>query len=334
MCVCHWLLLVVFTWTATAAWADEVKLLNGDRLTGEVDKMEDNILTLKTEYEGEVKIDWEKVERVTATKKPMKVKVPGERKGVTTDFFTGGHELRHVMELGPDGPIAMSDVKGINVEHIRHEGTFTLGGNRLTGNTNTQAVNAVGRATLQAHRQRLYLEGKYNYGEASGRVTARNAMGQLKYDYFLSDKDKFFLNHFSLFEYDSFQNLELRVTLGAGLGYQFLSTGRTTLSGTIGLGYVNQHYSNLPRLESPTVQWGWRFEQSLVPRVKIFQRFDGFYDVLGDNALRITADQGLRVIVYRNLYVSFEWDYRLNTVPAPGRKKVDEAFIFGVGFQF
>ncbi|MGH7233382.1 MAG: hypothetical protein ACREJU_18780, partial [Nitrospiraceae bacterium] len=47
--------------------------------------------------------------------------------------------------------------------------------------------------------------------------------------------------------------------------------------------------------------------------------------MIGDNALRITADQGIRVTFYKNLYVSFEWDYRLNTVPAPGRKKVDEA---------
>jgi putative salt-induced outer membrane protein YdiY len=295
--------------------------------------MEDNILTLKTDYGGEMKIDWSKVERITATK-PMKIKVPGERKGVVSDFFLGGHEMRHVMELGPESTVALSDVLGINVEHIRRDGTFTLGGNRTTGNTNTEAVNAIGRVTLQAHRQRLYLESKYNYGEANGVATARNAMAQYKYDYFLSDKDKFFLNTFGLFEHDEFQNLELRATLGAGLGYQFLSTGRTTLSGSTGLGYVDEDYTNRNRTETPSVHWGWRFEQTLLPRVKIFQRLDGFYDVIGDNALRITADQGIRVTFYKNLYVSFEWDYRLNTVPAPGRRKVDEASIFGVGFEF
>jgi putative salt-induced outer membrane protein YdiY len=324
---------VFLAWTATSVWADELKLRNGDRLTGEVVKMEDNVLTFKTDYGGEIKIDWGKVERITAGK-PMKVKVPGERKGAISDFFIGGHELRHVMELGPETPIALSDVKGINIEHIRREGTFTLGGNHTSGNTNTQAVNAIARVTLQAHRQRLYLESKYNYGEANGRETARNAMAQIKYDYFLSDKDTYFLNTFGLFEHDRFQSLELRATLGAGLGYQFLNTGRTTLSGTAGLGYVDEDYSNRERTRTPSIHWGWRFEQTLLPRVKIFQRLDGFYDVIGDNAIRITADQGIRVTVYGNLYVSFEYDYRLNTEPAPGRHKVDQSSIFGVGFQF
>jgi putative salt-induced outer membrane protein YdiY len=318
---------------AASTWADEIKLRNGNNLTGDVVKMEDNVLTLKTDYGGEMKIDWGKVERVTSTK-PMKIKVPGERKGVISDFFFGRQELRHVTELGPDSPIAMSDVKGINVERIRRDGTFTLGGNRTTGNTNTEAVNAIGRVTHQAYRQRLYLEGKYNYGEADGRATARNAMAQYKYDYFLSDKDNFFLNTFGLVEHDEFQNLQRRVTVGAALGYQFLSTGRTTLSGSAGLGYVDEKYTNAHRTETPSVHWGWRFEHTLLPRVKIFQRLDGFYDVIGDHATRVTADQGIRVTFYKNLYVSFEYDYRLNTVPAPGRRRVDEASIFGVGLEF
>jgi hypothetical protein len=179
----HWLILAVCGVTPVSTWADEVMTRNGDRLTGEVVTMEDNVLTLHTEY-GELKVDWTKVVHVTS-EKSMKVRVLGEKKGFISDFFIGGHEFRHVTELREDGPIPLSEVKGINIGHIRHDGTVTLGGNHTTGNTNTKAVNAVSRVTIQAHRQRLYLEGKYNYGEANGGVTARNWAGQLKYDYFL-----------------------------------------------------------------------------------------------------------------------------------------------------
>ncbi|MGH7257387.1 MAG: DUF481 domain-containing protein, partial [Nitrospiraceae bacterium] len=219
----HWLVLAVIGWTPALTWADEVDVRNGDRLTGEVVKMEDNILTLETEY-GEMKIDWGKVVRVTSTK-PMKVRVPGEHKGVVTDFFLGGHEFRHVMELTKDGPIPLEQIKGINIGHIRHDGTVTIGGNHTSGNTNTKGVNAIARATLQAHRQRLYVEAKYNYGEANDQVTARNWSGQLKYDYFVTEK--IFLNTSGMLEHDKFQSLDLRTTLGAGAGYQFVSTGRT-----------------------------------------------------------------------------------------------------------
>ena len=326
----HWLVLAVIGWTPVSTWADEVTTHNGDHLHGEVVKMEDNVLTLNTEY-GQLKIDWGKVVRVTSTK-PMRVRVPGEPKGVVTDFFLGGHEFRHVMELSQDGPIALSQVKGINIGHFRHDGTVTIGGNHTTGNTNTKAVNAIGRATLEAHRQRLFVEAKYNYGEANSQVTARNWMSQLKYDYFLTEK--IFLNTSGMLEHDKFQNLQLRITLGAGPGYQFLSTDRTTLSSTLGLAYVDEDYTTVRRTETPAVHWSWRFEHTLLPRIKIFQRFDGYYDLKYGNAVRITTDQGVRLTVYQTLYVSFEYDYRLNTQPAPDRKKVDDSFIFGVGFQF
>lgn len=55
---------------------------------------------------------------------------------------------------------------------------------------------------------------------------------------------------------------------------------------------------------------------------------------LGPNSLRIIMDQGRRVPVYQTLYVSLDYDYRYNTTPAPGRKEMDDANIFGVGFEF
>ena len=326
----HWLILAVVVLMSDSARADEVLTHNGDRLSGEIMKMEDGILTLDTEY-GEMKIDWAKVVHLTSTK-PMKVRVLGEQKGLISDFFLGGHEFRHVTELSQDGPIPISEVKGINIEHIRHDGTITLGGNHTTGNTNTKAVNAVSRAIIQAHRQRLDLEAKYNYGEANGAVTARNWMFQLKYDYFLTEK--FFLNTSNMLEHDRFQNLDYRITLGGGLGYQFLNTGQVSLSSTIGLAYVDQDYTTVPETETPSSHWGYRFEATLLSRFKIFQRFDGYYDLRYGNAIRIVMDQGLRIPVFQTLYVSLEYDYRLNTQPAPGRKEVDDAYIFGVGFEF
>jgi hypothetical protein len=79
---------------------------------------------------------------------------------------------------------------------------------------------------------------------------------------------------------------------------------------------------------------GYRLEFTLFSRLKFFQRFDGYYDLRYGNAIRITSDQGVRIPVYQTLYVSLEYDYRLNTQPAPGRVKVDDSYIFGVGFEF
>ena len=64
-----------------------------------------------------------------------------------------------------------------------------------------------------------------------------------------------------------------------------------------------------------------------------FHKQDGFYDLAEGNAVRFMADQGLRVFIYQDFYFNLEYDLRLNTQPAPGREKLDEAFIFGIGYE-
>ena len=63
----QWAMLILSLWLATPAWADEVYLLNGDRITGTIVKMEEGVLTLQTDYGGEMKIAWGKVQRLTST---------------------------------------------------------------------------------------------------------------------------------------------------------------------------------------------------------------------------------------------------------------------------
>src|SRR5579872_507411 len=58
------LLLIALT---TAALADQVTLSNGDRITGQIVKSDDKELTLKTEFAGELKIQWKAIDAITST---------------------------------------------------------------------------------------------------------------------------------------------------------------------------------------------------------------------------------------------------------------------------
>ncbi|WHZ24532.1 MAG: hypothetical protein OJF47_003644 [Nitrospira sp.] len=324
-------LILSLLFTATA-WADEVYMTNGDRLTGRIVKMEDRVLTLQTDYGGEIKVDWGKVTRLKADS-PLKLLIPEESLDLIRGFFYGTNGLREVTELGPEGPLPLGDITAINLEPVRLTGTITVGGNSTSGNSSTKAVNGAVRLTLHAHRQRLLIEGKYNYGQAGDQVTARNSLASLKHDYFLSKK--VFIESFGMLEKDTLQNLQLRSTIGSGLGYQFYQSARTTLSLSAGLAYVNEHYTTVPASQTPSGRWGLRWEHALWPdRVKVFHRQEGFWDINHGNGFRLNADQGIRITVYKNLFFNVEYDLRLNTQPAPGRKKLDESVIFGVGYEF
>ena len=63
----------VLAWPVAMASADEVMLKNGDRLSGDILKMGEGILVLKTTYAGEVKIDW-RTSRRSRQRRPSKSK--------------------------------------------------------------------------------------------------------------------------------------------------------------------------------------------------------------------------------------------------------------------
>jgi hypothetical protein len=46
------------------AVAGEVVLQNGDRLTGDIVKMEESTLTVKTPYADEVRVDWNQIQSI------------------------------------------------------------------------------------------------------------------------------------------------------------------------------------------------------------------------------------------------------------------------------
>jgi hypothetical protein len=79
--------------TNVPVYADEIELKNGDHLSGEVKKMEDALLTIKTPYAGEVSVKWKEVKRLRSDK-PLKVLIHGDAAGTLRDFFIGGATSR------------------------------------------------------------------------------------------------------------------------------------------------------------------------------------------------------------------------------------------------
>src|ERR1043165_7800920 len=54
------------------ALADQVVMKNGDRLTGNIEKYDDKNLLIKTDYAGELKLDWSAIQQITSSE-PLNV---------------------------------------------------------------------------------------------------------------------------------------------------------------------------------------------------------------------------------------------------------------------
>src|SRR3984885_16381664 len=76
---------------AFVARADTVILKNGDHLTGTIVKSDGKVLTLKTDYAGDLNIDWTKVQELT-TEKPLYIVTP-DKQVVSGTVTTQGADL-------------------------------------------------------------------------------------------------------------------------------------------------------------------------------------------------------------------------------------------------
>ena len=202
----------------------------------------------------------------------------------------------------------------------------------VSGNSNTQALNAAFSYTLRKDRHRLQLDGKVNRGEANGELTAQNGAASGRYDYLLTRQ--VFLSGGQLLENDRFQNLAIRSTTTAALGYDFYDRQTRSLSVGAGPSLVYENFTTTPETVVPSAMWFVRWYQEFrAGDVTLFHNHQGFRDLASDGGFRLNADQGIRVKVYGDLALNLEYDLRFNTKPAPGRKTVDTTLIFGLSYS-
>ncbi len=317
-------------------WADEIYLKNGDRITGEIESMEEGTLKVTVffdEDEQTVQIEWKNVERLVA-EKPFTVQFYPE--GVTRhEAEEEVIDMTHmtVTTLEETEGLPLSRVDGVNIPDIRYKGETSLGGNSQSGNTETTSLNWSLDATVWSNRHRGNVNAKYNFASAGGVTTADNSRLDFRYDYFFTQKVFAFLSQ--QFEQDKFQALNLRSTTGLGLGRDFIDTNRHTLSGTLGAGLVSQDFKLTESTRTPSLIWTVRWEYEVIKdTLALWHRQSGARDYLEESkAWRLTADQGIRVDLWDDLFVNLEFDYGFNSQPEPGKQTTDTSIIFSFGYS-
>lgn len=322
---------IVATSIAFTAWADELKMKNGDRLSGTVTSMQDGILLFKTPYGREaIAIDWHEVEcLVTEKELPITLDNDNFKIGTIscpqtgTALITGdNHTETPAMPLG--------QLQAINP--VNYTGQLSVGGSQHTGNTKASAVAASAFFKTRKKQHQLTLDGRYNYGEENDSMSVNNYAGSLKYDYFFNKKMYGYLQ--GLGEHDRFADLDLRLTSGGGLGYQIFDLSNFKLSAEAGPSYMYEDFRNDHDRKSAAGRWAMGMDWDIFPgHLSFFHRHEGYYN-FDAKATILRADQGFQVPLFSNLHANLESNYRFNSKPADDTKKSDLSLILGLSYKF
>lgn len=237
------MLALVALWALSQDKPDVVVLKNGDTISGSIVHLLEGVLTVRTEYSKEVKIEAAKI-RSLATSKPVTVElVDGE---VLKGRLQAGAEGRIVVVsdlAGKTIEIEMAKVKAINpppVVPAKYRGAVAVGATLSEGNTDRFTFAVSAEAERRTADDRISFRFLFNYAEEADVRTARNLFAGLKYDYFFSKQFYAYLEG-SLFS-DTFKDLELRATASVGVGYQWIETEELAFSTEAGIAYLSNNF--------------------------------------------------------------------------------------------
>ncbi len=318
------------------AHADEVTMANGDVITGEILVLKEGKLTVKTPYNESLELPWDGIAKIRTDAAVEVVLSDGTRLQGSLRIDEEGVVQVITQTAGPvtvDETASITDINPPVVPPVTYTGNVEAGASYMTGNTETTSANLSGLFVARSKRQRFTLRGRWYYAEDNNEVSAREAGGSAKYDFFVTQK--FYLYANTLFDYNPFKDLDLRSTFGGGVGYQFWEDVRKKLGFELGVSYVDENFRTAPDNSYAGGRWSIDFDYDVVPnKIAFFHFQEGYYSLEDFADMNLRAEQGLRFTVLKDFYTSFQANVAYDNKPSPGFEKTDTALIFGLGYDF
>jgi len=332
---------------AGIASADQVLLKNGDRVTGAIVKKDGKNLVIKSESFGLVTLAWDQIETVRADK-PVNV-VLADGKAVQGTLATTGGQIEVATK---DAKLAVAPTQVTTIrddaEQKAYErllkpgwgdlwaGTGSIGFAGTSGNaktlTFTTGINAA-RVT-STDKTSLYFNTIKATATSSGKSsdTAQAVRGGIGYDHNVGGR--MFVNVFNDYEYDKFQNLDLRFVLGGGFGFHAVKTERSRLDVLGGADFNRSSFSTPATRKSAELYWGDEYSLKLSSATSLVQSYRMFNDMSDSGSYRVNFDAGLSTKLGKRLTWNLSISDRYLNRPAAGRKSNDFLYTTGLGVTF
>lgn len=320
-----------------SATADEVRLKNGDVITGTIVKKETDKLVLRTSYAGEIQIAWSQIVQLSSSE-PVQIFLSDQThfNGVIEPSDDG----RALIRLSPDDTYADIDLNEFNYINPSAEvsgigvvwsGQVNVGGAFTQGNTDTSLLRLDGETIARTKVNRFTMGGQVNRAKSNNVDTEYNTRVNAKYDHFLSKKWYLYAN--ATLENDKFRDINLRSTVGGGSGYQLYERDDLNLAIEGGLNYLHADYDVAEDDSYAIGRWAVRYDQKVyMTNIKFFHQHEVLFGLDEFANTLVFSKTGLQVPIAEKLNASTQINLDYNNQPVANRKKLDKTLLFSLGY--
>jgi len=329
-----WLPVLLFLSGASAVYADEVTLDNGQVLLGRVSKLDDLDLYLSVHFaDSSIPIRWTKVVGLVTTS-PIRIELRDGRAYFANLRMTADDTVLIIHPLGDVPPIkttrdqifALEERKGVL------DGEVGISGTGSTGNLETASVRIYWDFYFRWETMDFQIKGDANFDSTDGETTNRNFYGQIRYDWRFGDPAFLFS---SLEESnDQFADVQSRSVATVGVGTYLVNVPSFILRTDVGVTYTVSRLKVGEDSETP----GYRPSLSLRWKLPFDLRIKDSFTFYGN--FKETADWQARneLMVSREVFKGFHLNGGLTTTwdhgAIPGISRRDDTYFFGIGYEF
>jgi len=221
---------------------------------------------------------------------------------------------------------------------VKWTGSIALNGLLTTGNVTSEQFGASANAVRRGDDDRITLAGAYLFAEQKvnnvDTTTENNWFLEGKYDYFFTKR--FYGYGDMRAEKDVVNHLDLRLTPGVGVGYQWIEQPDENFNTEGGISWVYQDYNTLPAPEeNVSVRLAEHYDKTLWDaRLKFIQDIQLFPSIQNTENFLALFDVGFHVDLTHNMFSELKTELDYDSNPGPGTKRLDQKYILGVGWNF
>lgn len=319
-----------------AVHADEIQFKNGDRISGTILSAEGGELVIDTAVAGKITVKLDDV-ATFSTDQPITLQLADDTR-LNQPVATGESGNIQLKEGTVQAqPIPLASIKRINPSE-KWTGAVVVGGMLERGNTRTESLSVTIDAMRRTEIDRITLDAAYRFGRqrdpdtGDDQTTTDNWFFGAKYDYFLSDQ--WYVYAGSRFERDRIADLDLRMTPGAGVGYQWVETARTSFYTEAGLAWLYEDYAGADSTDSLALRLAYELTHQLNDSVSLFHGVEYFPSLEDFGDYLILADAGIRADLTSSMFSELKLEVKHDSTPASGNSRTDLKYVLGVGWRF
>ncbi len=324
---------------SAALLADKVYLKSGSYLTGTAGSVVGDSIKFTSDDLGEVTVKLANIVKLESSREHV----------VQYNDMTTENKVLSVKDgqlVEGDKKLDMSNVKAVDPTFETWHGSVNLAASMARGNTVSEKASLTADLSRRWEKHRFTSALGYYFAQ-SGDTKADKQKTENRFE-ISAQEDYFFLTKLygyvsGKYEIDQIMELDYRIRLGAGLGYQWLEgvdvagLGKMSFNQEVGGAWVKEKYDKGYEDDFATVRYAhhytWDFAKT--EGLRFFHNLEYLPDLadFAENYI-IDADLGLSWAFSADwqFIAKMEWDYKSKV--AEGVKHSDLRYILGLGCKW